>query len=237
MADRDQPWFAWVAFNAPHTPFHLPPLDLHDRDALSPDQDDIDANPLPYYLAAIEAMDHEIGRLLESLSPDELANTIIIYMGDNGTPGQVAQTYGRGHAKGSVYEGGVGVPLIISGPGISRTGERESALVSSVDLYATIATLAGTVTESINDSMSFAELLYGTGTSRRQYAYAETANNGRDDYAIRNDRYKLVQQLNEPAELYDLDADPYEQDNLLDNGIDLTVILSELQAQADQIRQ
>ena len=59
----------------------------------------------------------------------------------------------------------------------------------------------------------------------------------RDDWAIRNDRYKLVQRLSGGQELYDLETDPFEQDDLLDNGIDVSVILAELQAQADLIRQ
>ena len=98
---------------------------------------------MTYYLAAIEAMDHEIGRLLDSFSADTRANTVIIYMGDNGTPRRVFQGPSRQRAKGSVYQGGVAVPMIISGRGVSRTGEREDALVSSVDLFATIANLAG----------------------------------------------------------------------------------------------
>lgn len=236
IAERQQPWFAWLAFNAPHTPFHLPPLDLHDRDSLSPDQAAIDNNPLPYFLASLEAMDREIGRLLDSLSAEARAKTIILYIGDNGTPGQVVQGHQRMHAKGSVYEGGVAVPLIIAGAGVTRIGERESALVSSVDLFATIASLAGTNTDEINDSKSFVELLAGPAIPRREYSYAETTNNDRDDWAIRNDRYKLVQRVGAAQELYDLEADPFEQNNRV-NDVDLAAILIELQAQAALIRQ
>jgi arylsulfatase A-like enzyme len=241
IAGQQGPWFAWLAFNAPHTPFHLPPLGLHDRDTLSADQAAIDADPRPYYLAMIEAMDREIGRLLASFSAETRANTVIIYIGDNGTPRQVIQGHVPGHGKGSVYEGGVAVPLIVSGRGVTRTGERESALVSSVDLFATIAALAGTGTEEFNDSKSFAELLSNATTGLREYAYTEIKRDMdpffRDDWAIRNDRYKLIQRLASEQELYDLEADPFEQDNLLANGSDVSVILAELQAQANLIRQ
>ena len=241
IAGQQGPWFAWLAFNAPHTPFHLPPLGLHDRDALSADQAEIDADPRPYYLAMIEAMDREIGRLLASFSAETRANTVIIYIGDNGTPRQVIQGHVPGHGKGSVYEGGVAVPLIVSGRGVTRTGERESALVSSVDLFATIAALAGTGTEEFNDSKSFAELLSNATTGLREYAYTEIKRDMdpffRDDWAIRNDRYKLIQRLASEQELYDLEADPFEQDNLLANGSDVSVILAELQAQTNLIRQ
>ena len=62
--DQTQPWFLWLAYNAPHTPFHLPPTNLHSQGYLPDDQASIDANPTPYYMAALEAMDSEIGRFL-----------------------------------------------------------------------------------------------------------------------------------------------------------------------------
>ena len=237
IAEQEEPWFTWLAFNAPHTPFHLPPLELHDRDDLSPDEQDISRDPRPYYLAAIEAMDRELGRLLGSFSDDTRANTIIIYMGDNGTPRRVVQGHGRLHAKGSVYEGGVAVPMIISGRGVTRAGERENALVSSVDLFATIADLAGTDTAEFNDSKSFSALLGSTGDGPRQYGYTEVKVDERDDWALRNSRYKLVQRGPRREELYDLEMDPYEQENLSGNGSDVATILAELRAQAEMIRQ
>ena len=238
IAAQQEPWFAWLAFNAPHTPFHLPPLDLHNRDSLSPDQQSIDQDPLPYYLAAIEAMDHEIGRLLDSFSDETRANTVIIYMGDNGSPRRVYQGSPRQRGKGSVYQGGVAVPMIISGRGVTRMGEREDALVSSVDLFATIASLAGTGTTEFNDSLNFAELLSTAGSGPRSYAYTEVVVGGdRDEWAMRNDQYKLMRQLPRPEELYDLQADPMERENLLRNGSNIDAILAELRAQAAMIRE
>lgn len=239
IAAQEEPWFAWLAFNAPHTPFHLPPLSLHDRDSLSPDQQSIDRDPLPYYLAAIEAMDREIGRLLDSFSADTRANTVIIYMGDNGTPRRVYRGSPRQRGKGSVYQGGVAVPMIISGRGVTRAGEREDALVSSVDLFATIANLAGAGTTAFNDSLSFADLLSDAGPGPRSYAYTEVVSEtlDRDEWAIRNDRYKLMRQLPSPEELYDLLADPMEQENLLLNGTNVDVILAELRGQLAIIRE
>ena len=149
------------------------------------------------------------------------------------------QGYVRAHGKGSVYEGGVAVPLIVSGRGVTRIGERESALVSSVDLFSTIAALAGSGTAEFNDSKSFAGLLSSATTGPREYAYAEIKNDMRDDWTIRNGRYKLIRRLSLAQELYDLDADPFEQDDLLADGTDASeaVILAELQMQADLIRQ
>jgi len=61
IAAQDDPWFAWLAFNAPHTPFHLPPAELHSFDTLSGSESDIENNPKPYYFAALEALDTELG--------------------------------------------------------------------------------------------------------------------------------------------------------------------------------
>ena len=239
IAAQEEPWFAWLAFNAPHTPFHLPPLELHDRDSLSPDQQAIDRDPLSYYLAAIEAMDRELGRLLDSFSADMRANTVIVYIGDNGSPRRVYQGSVRQRGKGSVYQGGVAVPMIISGRGVSRRGEREDALVSSVDLFATIADLAGAGTTQFNDSLSFADMLSNAGPGLRSYAYTEVVSESlnRDEWAIRNDRYKLMRQLPRPEELYDLHADPMERENLLRNGTNVDAILAELRGQLSMIRE
>lgn len=60
----------------------------------------MDANLLPYYLAMIEAMDTEMGRRINSLSNAKKANTIIIFIGDNGTPNKVAQEHPSTRVKG-----------------------------------------------------------------------------------------------------------------------------------------
>lgn len=104
VQEQNQPWFLWLAYNAPHTPFHLPPTQLHSQGNLPADEASIDANPLPYYMAMIEAMDSEIGRLLNTMSEEERENTVIIFIGDNGTPGQVVQDYASQRAKGSIFK-------------------------------------------------------------------------------------------------------------------------------------
>ena len=137
------PWFLWLAYNAPHTPFHLPPASLHTRD-LSGTTADIEQNPRAYYLAAVEALDTEIGRLLSAISTEELANTTIIFVGDNGTPRRVVSNDSpyRG-AKSSLYEGGINTPLIVTGAGVERVGISDDSLISTTDLFATISELAG----------------------------------------------------------------------------------------------
>ncbi len=127
-----------MAFNAPHTPFHLAPTDLHSQGNLPTDAASINANKLPYYMSAIEAMDSELGRFLATLSSEERANTLIIFIGDNGTPQAVAQApYVSNRVKGTIYQGGVNMPFVVSGKGVDRIGQTEDALVHTVDLFTT----------------------------------------------------------------------------------------------------
>ncbi|RME94146.1 MAG: hypothetical protein D6772_15040, partial [Bacteroidetes bacterium] len=117
VGQQDQPWFLWLAHVAPHNPFHIPPAGLYSQANTN--------NNRGRYLAAIEAMDHEIGRLLASLDEATRANTVIIFIGDNSTPGRVVQGFPDEHAKGTLYEGSVRVPMFIAGKGVDRVGEEE----------------------------------------------------------------------------------------------------------------
>ena len=207
---QSKPWFLWLAYNAPHTPFHLPPNNLHFQGALPTDKGSIDTNPLPYYLAAIEALDTEMGRLISSLSAEEKENTIIIFIGDNGTPSKVAQEYNSRRVKGTIYQGGVNVPMIISGKGVSRVNENEDALINTTDLFATIGEIAGVNNREYNDSKSFKTLLEDINAQKRDYVYTEN-----NDVTIRNQTHKYVYFNDGTEALYDLNANPLENPNLL----------------------
>jgi len=226
------PWLLWLSYNAPHTPYHLPPSQLHSRN-LSGTQADINANQRDYYLAAIEAMDTEFGRLWDGLSAQEKADTIIVYLGDNGTPGGAvdAAVPQRGN-KGGLFQGGINTPLFISGPGVTRTGAREEALITHTDLFPTLADLAGVELSNYFDGQSFADLLSDESAEVRDYAYTDHSGG----WAIRNDRYKLIESSNGDQDLFDLTNDPAEQTDLLDGGADVSAILSELETEAARIR-
>jgi arylsulfatase A-like enzyme len=235
LAEQDKPWFLWLAFNAPHTPFHLPPENLHQRD-LSGSSQDISSNPRPYYLAAIEALDTELGRLLASMDAATRENTLIIFLGDNGTPGQVAQApYSRRKAKGSLYQGGVNIPFFVTGPGVPRQGERESALVNTTDLFATIADIAGVNVDHINDSNSFKGLLNGTSELDRTSHYTELDGDSGWAWTISDGHFKLIESGGDAQELYDLLQDPYETEELLTTGTAPAGVVESLTDLADQI--
>jgi arylsulfatase A-like enzyme len=214
--DQTSPWFAWVAYSAPHSPFHLPPEDLHNRN-LPGDETDINNNKREYYLAAIEAMDTEIGRLLNSLDEDVRNNTVIIFLGDNGTPSGVIDmsVYDRSHAKGSLYQGGIATPFIVSGQGVTRINERESALITATDLYATIAEIAGNTGSKVHDSQSFAELLTDTNSVSRDFIYTAYQSENVSGWTTRTDDLKLIEFEDGTQELYSLANGFEEVDNLL----------------------
>jgi arylsulfatase A-like enzyme len=211
ISEQQQPWFMWLAYNAPHTPFHLPPADLHNR-KLSGDEEDISRNPRAYYLAAVEALDSELGRLLSSMSAEARENTTILFIGDNGTPGRAKHDSALiNGSKGSVFEGGIRVPMIVSGAGVARVGARESALVNGTDFYSTILSLSGKPSGNVHDSKSFYSLLANEGSEApREFIFSQSEN----AYTIRNEKYKLIRNSDLSHLLYDLISDPTEQNSL-----------------------
>ena len=190
----------------------MPPAELHSVD-LGDAQPGQVLNTLPNYKAITQSLDTSIGRLLEEV---DLEETTVIFIGDNGTPGDQKDTgTGVRSSKGSVYEGGVRVPLIVAGAGVTRRG-REDALVGSADLYATILSLAGLPVSHVENSYSVKPLFSDeAATSGRTHSFSETqsANGQTQRYAIRDSRYKLLSN-NKVRELYDLLDDPLETTNL-----------------------
>ena len=212
---QTKPWFLWLAYTAPHTPFHLPTDSLHSQGILPSDAASIAANPLPYYMAMLEAMDHEMGRFLNSLTQAEKDNTTIIFIGDNGSPNEVVQQYPSRRAKGTVYQGGINTPMIVSGAGVSRINQTDDAFVGSVDLFATIADLAGTGTTEIHDSKSFKRTFSETGFTSKNYAYSELGSSTNKDYTIRNATHKYILFDDGSEALYNLSVNPFEFPNLI----------------------
>ena len=239
--DQDKPWFCWLAYTAPHSPFHLPPDSMHSQGSLPSDTASVNANPVPYYMAMMESLDFEIGRLMDNIPANELENTVIIFLGDNGTPGQVIQApYDRTTSKGSLYQGGIHVPMVISGAGVSRMNEHEDQLVSSVDLFSTIAQFAGSSASSYSDSKSIASLTSNNAETARKYVYAEVLYDtpNRSGHTIRNDQYKLIRFDSGNERFYDLKNDAFESDNLLRGSLSAQeqTAYDELVAEANEIR-
>lgn len=224
-------WFLWLAFNACHEPLHLPPTNLHSYTNLSGTDADIQANPRPYYEAMAESLDTTVSNLLSFLGP-RTNDTTIIFLGDNGTPSKNIQPpYTTNQCKGTLYEGGIRVPLIIAGPRVASPGRYTDALVSTVDLYATILELAGVniattlPANMVFDSQSFLPIITNAAyvPPERSVLAENFALNLPDSIAgraVRSRQFKLILFDNGVQEMYDLLADPYEHNNLLLGHLD-----------------
>lgn len=207
LTQLPEPRFLYVAYNAAHGPFHVPPANLHSYGQPS-------SVPMRFRAMA-EAMDTELARLVAAI---DLSNTFLFVIGDNGTPkAAVDAPNDPNHAKATLYEGGVNVPFIVLGPGV-QAGERQ-ALVGVTDLFATIMELTGSTTTA-EDSISFVDVLFDANDlGDREFLYAEmfgpfSGSGPPLDRAIRTRRYKWMTCIGGPR-LYDLQLDPLELNNLI----------------------
>ena len=224
-----KPFFVWLAFNAPHTPYQLPPANLITNTGLTGAQAEITANPTPYFQAMVEAMDTEIGRFFDYLiSAGKWDTTDIIFIGDNGNDPLVAQT---SPSKGSLYQGGVTVPFIISGPDVVNPNRISDAMVNTADIFATVLEMFGDtnwqsqIPTTTVDSRSLMPILQNTATTTRPWAFSEvfrTTPLASDGKTIRNTTYKLIRFTNGTEKLYNLTLDPSENINLLNTPLSVT---------------
>ncbi len=223
-----KPFFLWLAFNAPHSPFHLPPSTLCNTSGLSGTAADISTNPKNYFKAAIEAMDTEIGRLFQYLNTNNLMDsTNIIFIGDNGNESQVAKITNPNKSKATLYDYGVHVPMIIAGPSVVNPNRTSNALVNTHDLFATIAEWSGfpnwknfIPSGTVVDSKSLMPIITNQSNTTRTWIFTEqfavpTAT--ADGKTIRNADYHLIRLDNGIEEFYNQTLDPFENTNLINN--------------------
>jgi arylsulfatase A-like enzyme len=239
-ADRvDRPYFAWVAFNLVHTAYHKPPNNLHTRDSLPA----TGAPKRAYLEAMVEALDSEVGRLLRSV---DFATTTVIFIGDNGTAGGVvAPPYSKDKAKGTIYQGGVQVPLVVAGAGVSGRGYA-AGLVNATDLFPTILQLAGIDPAAAlpgvrTDGVSLLPYLANPSRgSLRSFAYAEEFGarfDGDWERVIRNVNFALIERFDGSREFYNLVNDRLQNTNLLTRTLTATerLNLAALDSQLDAL--
>ena len=202
-----------------HSPF-FPPKELRG-----------DNNKRELYLGVVKAMDAEFGALFDYVrqSPTLRTNTIIMLASDNGPePGAGSAGPFRGH-KGTLYEGGVREPFIVWAPGLMPNSARglvnETTVLSALDLFPSLARLAGTtVPETVKfDGEELSAALMGKSTSPRSKSLfwnrpPDRPGNNREtwpDLATREGNWKLLMMRDcREAQLYDLQRDPGETQNL-----------------------
>ena len=150
----DQPFFAYVAFNAPHTPLQVPEkyLEPYQKMNLAHSEFPAPGHPLPgkadqdvtaRVYAMVTNIDDNVGRLLAKLEEKKLAdNTIVLYFSDNG-PQQVRYNAGLFQRKGTVYEGGIRVPCYWRWPSRFAAGRKIDTIAAHIDITPTLLEACG----------------------------------------------------------------------------------------------
>jgi arylsulfatase A-like enzyme len=203
-----EPLFLYLAYNAPHTPQQVTDKYL-DPYANIPDE------KRRKYAGMIQAVDEGVRGVLQALKEEKLdEDTLVFFFSDNGGPiavnGSSNQPY-RG-AKGQVYDGGIHVPFAARWKGRIPAGEIYKQPVISLDVFATATALAGTLPSNI-DGVNL--IPYVTGeTSKPPHERLFWRTGGGATYAVREGRYKLVKIGAQQPELYDLETDPSEANNI-----------------------
>ena len=210
-----QPFFLYLAYNAPHTPIQ-PPEDWLAR--VKKREKNI-TDRRARLVALIEHMDDGIGKVLAALRETGLSdNTLVIFSSDNGGQLSVGADNGPLRAgKQDMYEGGIRVPACAAWPGRIRPGSKSGRIALTMDLFPTICDAAGAKIDHKTDGRTILPTLLGKSQPpedrflfwvRREGGHY----GGRAYYAARYGDYKLVQNTPfEPLELYNLKDDPKEE--------------------------
>lgn len=213
---KDEPFFLYLAYNAPHAP-------LQATEKYLSRFENIEDPKRKTYAAMVSAVDDGVGMLLNKLEELNLEeNTLIFFLSDNGGPEQHngSDNGVLREGKGSVYEGGFRVPFAMQWKGKITPGIYEKS-VSSLDIFATISSLSGSPTnpEKPLDGVNLIPFLTGENeNSPHDAIYLRQYDSKR--FAVRKDDYKLVTLENaDIKELYNLNKDISEANNIADSNI------------------
>jgi arylsulfatase A-like enzyme len=211
--EKDHPFFLFLAYDAPHEPYHIDQTQWYDeRGEWTPDT--------KRYAALVTHMDYNIGRVIGALNALGLReNTLIIFASDNGAAVMAplkelnCGAGLRGH-KGQLYEGGIRVPLIVNQPG--RVPARElKNIIYFPDMMPTLAAITGS-TRGLprhTDGMDVHQLFYGgNADTDSRLLYWEFP--GKQRAARRGDWKAVAVKPNQPLELYNIKEDMTESNNL-----------------------
>lgn len=250
---REVPFFLAVGFNKPHDPFHAPQkyYDLYplDRIQLAKEPDDrsvdlplalpntkefaafTDAERREFrraYFACVSFTDAQVGRLLDALDRLKLwDNTLVVVLGDHG--------YHLGEHgwwnKVTIFELCARAPLIVWAPGRKGMGRATQGLVEFVDLYPTLAELAGLTPSNRVEGASFRALLDDPTRAGKAAAYTQVNRGKFVGRSVRTDRWRYTEwdEGRQGVELYDHTTDALEYHNLAGRS-DLQVTQKEMLA-------
>ena len=238
LQNGGKPWVLYVSYISPHPPFTVPQR-LYD---LYPEKDmplpagfrpgERTEHPATQYLRHMDGMlemtdeaalrriaagyfglithmDEQIGAVMKAAEAlGLLANTRIAYTSDHGELFGAQGLFG----KKNLYEGGIGVPLTIAGPGVPQ-GTVSRQIVSHVDLFPTIVEGAGAKFSAADSDLCGTSLwpaMLGDDSQRTGFAEYHAQGSRAAAYALRDDNMKLIYHVGMPPQLFDLANDPHE---------------------------
>jgi arylsulfatase A-like enzyme len=175
--------------------------------------DDLRRQAIQAYWASISFMDAQVGRVLDALDRLGLADrTIVVFTSDHGY-----HLYDHGlWQKQSLFERSARVPLIVSAPGKAGNGRKTGALAELVDLYPTLADLAGVRSPDYLEGVSLAPVLADPARTVKDAAFTQVRRGETNGYSVRTDRWRYTSwdEGRQGEQLYDMASDPGEATNL-----------------------
>lgn len=201
VAPSGKPWFFWLGFTETHHPWTVQgPLGRPDPATLKvpgylPDLPGV-RNDLADYIAEVEHLDVAVKSVLDVLSQRGFSNnTIVVFMGDNGLA--------LPHGKGTLYDPGVRVPMLVRWPGVVQPGKVTNELISGEDFAPTILEIAGVTPPEEMSGISYLKLLQGDSTFiGREYVFTARTTHGFDSLiatpnfdlarSVRSANFKLI---------------------------------------------
>ena len=219
-AKNGEPFFLYLAYNAPHVPIQPPQQWLQRVKQREPGLGEKRAK----MVALLEHLDDGIGRVLAALKEEGLEqNTLVVFTSDNGGQVDAGASVGpyRG-TKGTMYEGGLRVPMAAAWPGHIEPGSRSAAVAAHMDIMASICQAAGAAPPADLDGISLIPVLTDKAKEvapQRELYFVRREGGpqylGLASHALRHGQWKLVQNTPfSPLELYNLNDDPREQNDL-----------------------
>lgn len=215
--NQREPFFLYIAYTLPRAPLQSP--------TDKPYQSEDWPKPQKTLAAMIYRLDRAVGKILDTLRHFQLdKETVVFFTSDNGPhaeegidPRFFDSTGGlRGH-KGSLFEGGIRVPLLARWPGRIQAGVVSDHLCAAWDLFPTVADIMGLKTEGKIDGISFLPTLLNRRQRQHDYLYWETHEAGNFARAIRRGHWKGIQtNIRQPLQLFHLGRDPAETEDLAD---------------------
>jgi len=208
---KQDPFFLYLAFNAPHSPLQAPEEWISRYSAVSDPE-------RRTYAAMVAAMDDAVGNVLTALREEQLEqNTLVFFLSDNGGPtDNRSSNLPLRATKRTVYEGGIRVPFVMRWPAKLQSGTTFDAPVVSMDVFSTALAACGVELPKDRkiDGANLLPFLEGQ-VKGQPHEHLFWRMFGGVHLAARNSRYKLVRSEGKPDELYDLNEDIRETNNVV----------------------